>query len=292
MSGFQRLSNLTSCLRSKIPSTYRVKSHSFVFFFLSGPVMKLQTMSLCVHLWLAEAEIRTLFQLPDAEFASRFPLVRNLDRTTLIVFLSTKGRRAQRAAFTAAELGYNACCVLSGGISEFYAPSRNEELSPPAFLSRDAVAVLLQNKKQKVSGTTGSTNPYLVDVRRYDERALYGHIQNSVHVPVNEWPKALAMEPLDWQRSYGDPKFDKEDVLILYCRTNNRSAWAAQAALDAGVKRCFVCRGGAVGWHLDPSVLPYDGYALGQPPPEPHRFEVESVNYAAAEQELQQLGLM
>lgn len=213
---------------------------------------------------IPEAEIRTFFQLPEAERASRFPSARSLDRSQLLVFLSTKGRRAQRAAITAAELGYNG----------------------------DAVAVLLQNKKQNSPGIIAFPNPYLVDVRRYDERALYGHIYGSVHVPVNEWPKALAMEPLDWQRSYGHPKFGKEDLVILYCRTNNRSVWASQVSHDAGVKRCFVCEGGVVGWRLDPNVLSYDGYALGDPPPAPHRFEVEVVNYESAERELQQLQLI
>lgn len=84
---------------------------------------------------IPEAEIRTFFQLPEAERASRFPSARSLDRSQLLVFLSTKGRRAQRAAITAAELGYNGCCVLSGGISGFLdALDRNEEHYVPSFL--------------------------------------------------------------------------------------------------------------------------------------------------------------
>lgn len=238
-----------------------------------------------------EAEVRNVLQLSEAEWANRFPSVKGADRSQLLVFVSTKGRRAQHAAIAAAELGYNGCCVLSGGIPAFHALFLEGEQFQHSFLSRDALAILLQNLRQNTTGNITSPKPYLIDVRRHDERALYGHIYGSIHVPVNEWPKALVMEPSDWERNYGCPKFQKEDLIILYCRMNNQSSWAAQVAHDAGVNRCFVCKGGVLGWRLDATVLPYDGYALGDPPPEPHKFKVETVNYEAAEQELQELEL-
>lgn len=48
---------------------------------------------------------------------------------------------------------------------------------------RDAVALLLQNKEAMVDEKNVGTNtPWLIDLRRHDERALYGHIKGSMHI--------------------------------------------------------------------------------------------------------------
>lgn len=75
-------------------------------------------------------------------------------------------------------------------------------------------------------------------------------------------------------------------------RTNNRSAWAAQVAKDAGLQRCLVHRQGVYGWQYDPAVLPYRRYAVLDPPPEPEPFTVEEVDAEAGRVQLLQLGLI
>lgn len=48
---------------------------------------------------------------------------------------------------------------------------------------RDAVALLLQNKEAMADEKNAGGNlPWLIDVRRHDERALYGHIKGSLHI--------------------------------------------------------------------------------------------------------------
>lgn len=73
---------------------------------------------------------------------------------------------------------------------------------------------------------------------------------------------------------------------------NNRSAWAAQVAKDAGLPRCFVHRQGVYGWHYDPAVLPYRRYSPLDPPPEPDPFQLEEVDAEAGRLQLAQLGLL
>lgn len=50
-------------------------------------------------------------------------------------------------------------------------------------------------------------------------------------------------------------------------------------------------RQGVYGWHLDPAVSSYRSYEKWEAPPEPETFLVESVNVAAACEELADLGL-
>ena len=48
---------------------------------------------------------------------------------------------------------------------------------------RDAVALLLQNKEAMADEkNVGANTPWLIDLRRHDERALYGHIKGSMHI--------------------------------------------------------------------------------------------------------------
>lgn len=48
---------------------------------------------------------------------------------------------------------------------------------------RDAVALLLHNKEAMVDEkNVGSSTPWLIDLRRHDERVLYGHIKGSMHI--------------------------------------------------------------------------------------------------------------
>ncbi|KAL2631203.1 hypothetical protein R1flu_015889 [Riccia fluitans] len=242
---------------------------------------------------IPEGELKAALQLSEAEWEERFPSTKKPERSDIIVFLSTKGRRAQRAANVAADLGYSGCCVLNGGLEAYEENVRSSEDQPLKFLSRDAVALLV-HKNDRCGEVSEAAPPsvYLIDVRRHDERALYGHIKGSQHVPVEEMPKALSMDSGAWEKTYHFPKFDKEDTVIFQCRTCRRAAWAAQLAHDVGMERCFVYKEGVYGWRFDPSVLPYDSYEIGDAPPKPIDFEVEKVDPEAGRGELQRLGLL
>ncbi|BFI34033.1 hypothetical protein MPTK2_4g20300 [Marchantia polymorpha subsp. ruderalis] len=241
---------------------------------------------------IPEGEVKAALQLSEAEWENRFPSIKKPGRSDIIVFLSTKGRRAQKAASAAADLGFNGCCVLNGGLEAYGEDVSSSEDKPLKFLSRDAVAVLLQKNDRGGEASEAGTNPvYLIDVRRHDERALFGHIRGSHHVPVEELPKALNMESGLWEKTYHFPKFSDDDTVIFQCRTSRRATWAAQLAQDAGMGKCFVYSQGVYGWRFDPSVLPYDSYEIGDSPPEPINFEVEKVDHEAAKEELQRAGL-
>ncbi|XP_024389042.1 uncharacterized protein [Physcomitrium patens] len=242
---------------------------------------------------IPETEVLACLQLSAAEWKDRFPSTEKPGREDdLLVFLSTRGKRAQRVAAAAADLGYNGCCILKGGIQALRAssPPNGESLN---FMSRDAVALLLQNKETLVDEKdVGAHTPWLIDLRRHDERALYGHIKGSLHIRVEEWPKAMAKDAAAYEKQYHAPKIGTDDIVILHCRTRRRASWAAHVAQDAGLKRVFVYKEGAYGWRLDPTVLPYDSYEMGDAPPEPVKFDLERVDFESAQAELKHLGLM
>ncbi|KAL3689095.1 hypothetical protein R1sor_015404 [Riccia sorocarpa] len=242
---------------------------------------------------IPEGELKAALQLSEAEWEERFPSNKKPGRSDILVFLSTKGRRAQRAANAAADLGFSGCCVLNGGLEAYEQAVKSSEDQPLKFLSRDAVSVLL-HKVEKGGEVSEAAAPsvYLVDVRRHDERALYGHIKGSHHVPVEELPKALSMDSGAWEKTYRFPKFSTEDTVVFQCRTSRRATWAAQLAHDFGMGRCFVYKDGVYGWRFDPSVLPYDSYEIGDAPPKPIDFHVEKMDPEAGKSELQRLGLL
>ena len=72
----------------------------------------------------------------------------------------------------------------------------------------------------------------LIDVREKDE-LKYGIIPTSSHVPLNEFLKAIDLPEEELKRKYG---ITKKDKLILYCRSGNRSGYAAKIARQKGFK--------------------------------------------------------
>lgn len=76
-----------------------------------------------------------------------------------------------------------------------------------------------------------------LDVRRHDERLLYGAIRGTLHVPVEELPAALTLSPMRWRERFGLPKPSRECPLVVLSRVCARAAWAAQLCVDLGYCR-------------------------------------------------------
>ena len=77
-----------------------------------------------------------------------------------------------------------------------------------------------------------------VDVRTPDEyMGPQGHIPESILIPLQD---------LEWRTNELDAFRDHE--LILVCRTQNRSAEAAQILRDAGFERLSIMQGGMLAW--------------------------------------------
>ena len=231
------------------------------------------------------------------------------------MFLSSNGAGAVRCASIAANMGFMRCALLDGGLEalggggasrapRFTFISRCAHThsllfacvfavraadTPPAR-RRQAVALLLRGADGGC--VPGAGGPVLVDVRRCDERTLYGAIPGSVHLPVEQLPRALAMSTEEWGRTFRFPKPHPSDTLVLHSRRDARARWAAQLAADAGLERCLVLRDGAAGWRFDAAVLPYEPYAEGRPPPEPQRAALEEPDLSDAEEELYGLSLL
>jgi rhodanese-related sulfurtransferase len=78
----------------------------------------------------------------------------------------------------------------------------------------------------------------LVDVRQPEEYAAPpGHLPGAINVPLAEVPARTAELAAD-----GKP-------IVLVCKTDRRSARAAEVLLAAGLRDVAVLRGGTDGWH-------------------------------------------
>jgi len=202
-----------------------------------------------------------------------------------LVFVGQFATEVKEAAVVAAACGYQRCLLFDGKCAEFEDRAGH---APKKMLSRDATAALLG-----LTGPAGvRADAFVLDLRRHDERALYGSIPGTKHVPVDQIPAALQLPEDAWHKAYGFRKPGPEDVLVMQCRTNRRAAWAAQVCADEGFSSCFVYKSGVYGWRLDPSVKAYASYEVGDPPPEPEPFHVEAPDPAAAAKELVAAGLM
>mmetsp|Transcript_14482 Transcript_14482/g.27828 ORF Transcript_14482/g.27828 Transcript_14482/m.27828 type:complete len:338 (+) Transcript_14482:177-1190(+) len=207
---------------------------------------------------------------------------------TMLVFVCDKGSKASRAAATAVSLGFTRCTVLEGGVTAYEAIEGAEPHL--TYINRDAMALLLDRGPKTEEHADAQL--VLIDLRRHDERILFGSIPGAVHIPADQWPLALEKDPEEWCRVHRFPKPAEEDIIILHSRTGRRAAWAAQIAADFGWKHCLVYRQGTYGWRLDPTVKSYASFQLGDVPPEPERFEEDSVDIDSAEAELRALGFM
>ena len=90
-------------------------------------------------------------------------------------------------------------------------------------------------------------NTMLIDVRTPAEFAE-GHLDGAVNIPV-ELPTFAA------QVALLDPDMD----FLVYCRSGQRSEWAASLLKQKGATRVLNLRGGVLGWRaeVDPSLRAY-----------------------------------
>ena len=219
-----------------------------------------------------------------------------------IVFVSTHGHSAAQAANIAMSLGFQRCAVIEAA-SPRRAPRaplrpvhpdgtrrrhtrirrhavrqhprcqrrfrRVQILAPgPAVdnpARRDPVPRRV-TAPPKYGAAQGAALVTLIDVRRHDERALYGAIRGSVHLPAEQIPRALLMTPEDWLRAFHFRKPGADEVGVVYSRRQERASYAKQLFGDAGVHRCLVLGEGVMGWRNgnEGDVRAYDAYAEGE----------------------------
>jgi len=88
----------------------------------------------------------------------------------------------------------------------------------------------------KAKGVIDSFNPTVLDVRTKGEYAL-GHLENSVLIPVQQLQSRL--DELAGQ---------KDDPILIYCASGNRSTVASKILIDKGFTRIFNLRYGIADW--------------------------------------------
>jgi rhodanese-related sulfurtransferase len=79
-------------------------------------------------------------------------------------------------------------------------------------------------------------NAVLVDVRTAEERKFVGYVPESVHVP---WATGTSLTRNPRFVRELEAKTGKDAVVLLLCRSGNRSALAAEAAAKAGFSHVF-----------------------------------------------------
>ncbi len=81
-----------------------------------------------------------------------------------------------------------------------------------------------------------SGDAVIVDVRTAEERKFVGYVPGSVHVP---WATGTSLTRNPRFVRELEAKTSKEAVVLLLCRSGNRSALAAEAATKAGFAQAF-----------------------------------------------------
>lgn len=73
----------------------------------------------------------------------------------------------------------------------------------------------------------------LIDVRTPEE-VLHGMIPTAHHLPIDELEDALSMNAGSFEKQYHFPFPRKEQLLIFYCHSGTRSAFAVSLAAQKG----------------------------------------------------------
>jgi len=238
------------------------------------------------------SEIRKVFsRRASGEFSARFAPVPYPRKDDLIVCISDEVKDCRKAVQEMESLGYDCSVYLKGGFDSIATrPLSNSNLtrsSTVKHISRHAVALLLN-----LTDIPSPVDSTVMDLRRVDELVIFGSIQGTKHLVVNELPKALTLDAAAFQERYQFPKPGTEDVVITSCRTNKRAIWAAHLLTEAGYTKVFVHHTGTYGWRFSPSVKPYDSYNQGEEIPAPKEFTKEHSDASAGLRELEDLGLI
>ena len=89
--------------------------------------------------------------------------------------------------------------------------------------------------------------PVLVDVREYHEKDIADLPDlGQIRIPTREFPSRFA-------------ELDEDADLVIYCRSGQRSEWAAQILLQSGYDRVLNLKGGVLAWRdeVDPDIAAY-----------------------------------
>ena len=86
------------------------------------------------------------------------------------------------------------------------------------------------NELKKLIDNKGSY--ILIDVRESDELA-HGMIPSAKHIEMDEFLNSVRLPSNEFKKIHGF-SISKQYKLILYCRSGNRSAFAAKIARDLG----------------------------------------------------------
>ncbi len=81
---------------------------------------------------------------------------------------------------------------------------------------------------------------FILDVRTLSEWNDDGHIDNATLIPHNELENNKENLPED-----------KDELILLYCRSGNRSENAAQTLIDMGYNNIIELKTGINGWKSD-----------------------------------------
>lgn len=100
----------------------------------------------------------------------------------------------------------------------------------PRLISSDALAHLMN-----IRGASGDLKPpVLIDVRRHDERTLFGCITGSVHIPAEDVATVVQSTSDMFEQIARTPVWAKEDAIVFHSRGTCRAQWAAVLAAQQG----------------------------------------------------------
>ena len=81
-----------------------------------------------------------------------------------------------------------------------------------------------------------SSHAIIVDVRTNEERKFVGYVENTLHVP---WATGTSFNRNPRFAKELEAKVKKDQVVLLLCRSGNRSSYAAEAASKAGFEHVY-----------------------------------------------------
>lgn len=237
-------------------------------------------------------ELANLLRNRNTLWKKSFPDVPVPTLKTTLIFVSTHGHSSSHAAALASSLGFTRCSIVDGGLAaavplahfdadKGFSPKKDKSLS------FDAVLLLLET----VRDDGNALGLVILDIRRFDERTLYGALEGSAHVSVDQLPKALGMSDEDWLRLFKFHKPTSDNLILVHSRSQSAAVWAKQLLSDSGLHNCHSYVDGAYAGP-DGTMRTYEAYDEGAPPPEPVAIgRTVSYNRTKAERELLDLQI-